>query len=76
MKEASLLTGRLEPTNEAYAVAKIAGIKLCQAYRSQYGSNFIVGIPATRVNDDYYIVEDKGNGMLKQKEKHFKGALL
>lgn len=46
MKEESLLTGILEPTNEAYAVAKIAGIKLCQAYRSQYGSNFIVGIPA------------------------------
>ncbi|MFH1615008.1 MAG: GDP-L-fucose synthase [Planctomycetota bacterium] len=46
MKEASLLTGRLEPTNEAYAVAKIAGIKLCQAFRSQYGSNFIVGISA------------------------------
>lgn len=46
MKEESLLTGLLEPTNEAYAVAKIAGIKLCQAYWSQYGSNFIVGIPA------------------------------
>lgn len=46
MKEKSLLTGILEPTNEAYAVAKIAGIKLCQAYRYQYGSNFIVGIPA------------------------------
>ena len=46
MKESSLLTGLLEPTNEAYAVAKIVGIKLCQAYRSQYGSNFIVGIPA------------------------------
>jgi GDP-L-fucose synthase len=46
MKEEALLTGLLEPTNEAYAVAKIAGIKLCQAYKSQYGSNFIVGIPA------------------------------
>ncbi|MHB8908654.1 MAG: GDP-L-fucose synthase family protein [Syntrophales bacterium] len=46
MKEASLLTSLLEPTNEAYAIAKIAGIKLCQAYRSQYDSNFIVGIPA------------------------------
>lgn len=41
----SLLTGPLEPANEAYAVAKIAGIKLCQAYRQQYGANFIVGIP-------------------------------
>ena len=46
MKEEYLLTGALEPTNEAYAVAKIAGIKLCQAYRQQYGANFIVGIPA------------------------------
>jgi GDP-L-fucose synthase len=46
MSVESLLTGPLEPTNEAYAVAKIAGIKLCQAYRQQYGVNFIVGIPA------------------------------
>ena len=71
MKEASLLTGRLEPTNEAYAVAKIAGIKLCQAYRSQYGSNFIVGIPATRVNDDYYIVEKQREWNVKTKRKAF-----
>ncbi len=46
MREEYLLTGPLEPTNEAYAVAKIAGVKLCQAYRQQYGANFIVGIPA------------------------------
>jgi GDP-L-fucose synthase len=46
MRVDSLLTGPLEPTNEAYAIAKIAGIKLCQAYRQQYGANFIVGIPA------------------------------
>jgi GDP-L-fucose synthase len=46
MREEDLLTGPLEPSNEAYAVAKIAGIKLCQAYRQQHGSNFIVGIPA------------------------------
>lgn len=39
--EDSLLTGELEPTNEAYSIAKIAGIKLCQAYRKQYGDNFI-----------------------------------
>jgi GDP-L-fucose synthase len=43
--EDSLLTGPLEPTNEWYAVAKIAGIKLCQAYRRQYGCNFISGMP-------------------------------
>jgi GDP-L-fucose synthase len=45
MKEEYLLTGLLEPTNEAYALAKIAGIKLCQAYRRQYGAPFLCGIP-------------------------------
>jgi GDP-L-fucose synthase len=43
--ESALLTGPLEPTNEPYAVAKIAGIKLCQAYRLQYGSDFISAMP-------------------------------
>ena len=43
--EEYLLTGPLEPTNEAYALAKIAGIKLCQSYRRQYGRNFISGMP-------------------------------
>src|SRR5882757_6338337 len=43
--EEALLTGPLEPTNEAYALAKIAGIKLCQSYRSQYGHNFISAMP-------------------------------
>ena len=43
--EGGLLTGSLEPTNEWYAVAKIAGIKLCQAYRRQYGCNFISAMP-------------------------------
>lgn len=46
MREDALLTGPVEPTNEAYAVAKIAGIKLCQAYRQQYGASFVAGIPA------------------------------
>ena len=45
MKEEHLLTGPLEPTNEPYAIAKIAGIKLCQAYRRQYGCNFISAMP-------------------------------
>ena len=45
MKEEHLLSGPLEPTNEAYAVAKIAGIKLCQAYRRQYGCDFISAMP-------------------------------
>jgi GDP-L-fucose synthase len=43
--EESLLTGPLEPTNEAYAIAKIAGIKLCQAYAREYGANFISVMP-------------------------------
>jgi GDP-L-fucose synthase len=45
MKESDLLSSPLEPTNEPYAVAKIAGIKLCQAYRSQYGCDFISAMP-------------------------------
>jgi len=43
--ESALLTGPLEPTNEAYAIAKIAGIKLCQAYAREYGANFIAAMP-------------------------------
>ena len=45
IREEYLLTGPLEPTNESYALAKIAGIKLCQSYRRQYGCNFISGMP-------------------------------
>jgi GDP-L-fucose synthase len=45
IRESALLTGPLEPTNEAYAVAKIAGIKLCQAYAREYGANFISAMP-------------------------------
>ena len=45
MQEEHLLTGRLESTNEPYAIAKIAGIKLCQAYRKQYGCDFISAMP-------------------------------
>ncbi len=47
IKEASLLTGRLEPTSESYALAKIAGTKMCQATKAQYGFNAIVAVPAT-----------------------------
>ena len=43
--EAALLTGQLEPTNEAYAIAKIAGLKMCDAFRAQYGCNFISAMP-------------------------------
>jgi GDP-L-fucose synthase len=55
LKEDYLLTGLLEPTNEPYAIAKIAGIKLCDAYRSQYGCNFISVMPTNLYgpNDNY-----------------------
>jgi GDP-L-fucose synthase len=55
LKEESLLTGTLEYTNEPYAIAKIAGIKLCEAYRDQYGSNFISAMPTNLYgpNDNY-----------------------
>jgi GDP-L-fucose synthase len=43
--ESELLTGQLEPTNQWYAIAKISGLKMCEAYRSQYGSNFISAMP-------------------------------
>jgi GDP-L-fucose synthase len=45
IKEKALLTGTLEPTNEPYAIAKIAGIKLCETYREQFGANFISAMP-------------------------------
>lgn len=45
MKEEYLLTGKLEPTNEPYAIAKIAGLKMCQSYNRQYGTNFIAVMP-------------------------------
>jgi len=55
LKEEYLLTGSLEPTNEWYAVAKIAGIKLCQAYRKQYGAHFICAMPTNLYgpNDEF-----------------------
>ncbi|MBL1410273.1 GDP-L-fucose synthase [Sphingobacterium faecale] len=56
MKEDYLLTGTLEHTNEPYAIAKIAGIKMCEAYRSQYGDNFISVMPTNLYgyNDNYH----------------------
>lgn len=55
LKEEYLLTGELEPTNEPYAIAKIAGIKMCDAYRNQYGCNFISAMPTNLYgqNDNY-----------------------
>lgn len=56
LREDALLTGPLEPTNEPYAIAKIAGIKLCDAYRAQYGCNFISVMPTNLYgpNDNYH----------------------
>ena len=55
LKENSLLTGELEPTNQPYAIAKIAGIEMCNAYNRQYGSNFISVMPTNLYgpNDNY-----------------------
>jgi GDP-L-fucose synthase len=55
LREEYLLTGTLEPTNEPYAIAKIAGIKMCDAYREQYGCNFISVMPTNLygLNDNY-----------------------
>jgi GDP-L-fucose synthase len=57
LKEEFLLTGLLEPTNEPYAIAKITGIKLCEAYRDQYGCNFISAMPTNLYGpgDNYHL---------------------
>ena len=56
ISEKSLLTGELEPTNEAYALAKIAGIKTCQSYNQQYGTTFISAMPTNLygINDNFH----------------------
>lgn len=56
MKESALLSGDLEPTNDAYAIAKIAGIKMCQSYNRQYGTRFISAMPTNLFgyNDNYH----------------------
>ena len=57
LKEDYLLTGSLEPTNEAYAIAKIAGLKMCQFYQQQYGCNFISAMPTNLYgeNDNFHL---------------------
>ena len=67
MKEEYLSTGALEPTNEAYATAKIAGIKLCEAYRQQHNANFITAIPT-----NYFGPEDD----FSAENSHVIGALF
>jgi GDP-L-fucose synthase len=67
LKEEYILTGALEPTNEPYAIAKIAGVKMCEAYKSQYGKDFIAVMPT-----NLYGPNDNYNPM----NSHVFGALL
>jgi GDP-L-fucose synthase len=67
MRENCLLTGALEPTNEAYAIAKIAGIKMCQAYNRQYHTNFICVMPPNLYGE---------NDNFNSKDAHVIGALI
>jgi GDP-L-fucose synthase len=73
LKEEYLLTGVLEHTNEPYAIAKIAGIKLCDAYRAQYGCNFISAMPTNLYgpNDNYDL---QGSHVLPALMRKFHGA--
>lgn len=75
IKEEYLLTGPLEPTNEWYAVAKIAGLKMCQAYRRQYGCDFISAMPCNLYgpNDNY---DPKGSHVLPALLRRFHEAKL
>jgi GDP-L-fucose synthase len=77
LAEDSLLSGPLEPTNEWYAVAKIAGIKMCQAYRRQYGSDFISAMPTNLYgqNDNYDLQSSHVLPALLRKFHEAKGAL-
>ncbi|MGH7927246.1 MAG: NAD-dependent epimerase/dehydratase family protein, partial [Candidatus Binatia bacterium] len=69
MKVEYLMTGRLEPTNEAYAVAKLAGLYLCQAYRRQFNKHFITAIPANVFGpgDDFGLEDSHVIGALMRK---------
>ncbi|HHT9135449.1 MAG TPA: GDP-L-fucose synthase family protein [Candidatus Avalokitesvara rifleensis] len=73
MKEEYLLTGPIEPTNEPYAIAKIAGVKMCQSYNRQYGTNFMPVIPADvyGTNDDF----SDGGHVVPSLIRKFHGAM-
>ena len=75
MKEEYLLDGKLEPTNEPYAIAKIAGIKMCQAYNRQYGTNFISVMPTNLFgpNDNFDV---QNSHVLPARIRHFVEAKL
>lgn len=61
MREEYLMTGPLEPTNQAYAVAKLAGIEMCRSFNRQYGTNFIVAIPASIYGPNDHFDSDKSH---------------
>src|SRR5207249_4985796 len=67
--ETALLSGPLEPTNEAYAIAKIAGIKLCQAYAREYGANFVSAMPTNLYgpNDNFDLLSSHALAALLRK---------
>ena len=75
IKEGYLLSGHIEPTNEPYAVAKISGIKLCQSYNKQYGTNFISVIPANiygpgdHFNDEGHVIPNLIRRFYEAKKK-------
>ena len=73
--ETALLSGPLEPTNEAYAIAKIAGIKLCQAYSREYGANFISAMPTNLYgpNDNFDLETSHVLAALMRKAHEAKG---
>ena len=74
--ESALLSGPLEPTNEAYAIAKIAGVKLCQAYAREYGANFISAMPTNLYgpNDNFDLETSHVLAALLRKAHHAKTA--
>ena len=74
--ESALLTGPLEPTNEPYAIAKIAGIKLCQAYVREYGANFISVMPTNLYgpNDNFDLLSSHALAALLRKAHEAKAA--
>lgn len=76
MRVESLMTGPLEPTNEAYAISKITGIQLCQAYRKQYGVKFITGIPGDTFGpgDDFSLEDSHVVAALIRKINEAKAA--
>lgn len=61
MREEYLMTGPLEPTNQAYAVAKLAGIEMCRSFNRQYGANFIVAIPASIYGPNDHFDSDRSH---------------